>query len=310
VLTNESLTSFVDTSNEWIVSRTGIAERRILERDRRTSDLAIEAARRALEAAGVCPERVDLIIVATSTPDTIFPATASLVQHSIGATRAGAFDLSAACSGLIYGMAVGAQFVMSGMYETVVVIGAETMSRLLDWSDRSTCVLFGDGASAVVIQPCAEGHGFLSFCLGSDGSGADLLKVEWGGGQAGFQSDLVTQGSNVLRMAGKEVFRFAVNVIGTAAARALEQAGLTMDDVDLFIPHQANIRIIDTAAKRMGISPDKTFSNVEKYGNTSAASVGIALSEAVDAGRLKPGDTALLVGFGAGLTWGATVLRW
>jgi 3-oxoacyl-[acyl-carrier-protein] synthase III len=310
ILSNHDLERMVDTSDEWIKSRTGIAERRILEEGRSTSDLAAEASEKALASAGITGEDVDLVIVATCTPDMIFPATASLVQDRIGATRAGAFDLSAACSGLIYGMAVAAQFVSTGMYGTILVVGAEALSRIVDWTDRSTCVLFGDGASAVVIQPVADASGFLSFYLGSDGSGGDLLKIEAGGSRLSPSCRTVQDGQHFIKMNGSEVFRFAVTVVADAGHAALRRAGLTIKDVDLFVPHQANNRIVDSAARRLGIDPEKTFSNVERYGNTSAASIGIALAEASQTGRLKRGDTALLVGFGAGLSWASAVLRW
>ncbi|HET6386897.1 MAG TPA: beta-ketoacyl-ACP synthase III [Armatimonadota bacterium] len=310
ILNNHDLEKMVDTSDEWITSRTGISERRILEDDRSTSDIAAEAAQNALVSAGVRADQVDLVIVATCTPDMIFPATASLVQDRIGASKAAAFDLSAACSGLIYGMAVASQFVATGVYNTVLVIGAEALSRITDWTDRSTCVLFGDGASAVVIQPTPEGRGFLSFYLGSDGSGGEFLKIEAGGSRRPASLATVQERRHTIKMCGAEVFRFAVTVIPEAAQIALDRAGLTIEDIDLFVPHQANDRIIDSSARRLGIPSEKVFSNVRLYGNTSAASIGIALSEARDTGRLKTGDAVLLVGFGAGLSWASSVLRW
>ncbi|MCA1597117.1 MAG: ketoacyl-ACP synthase III [Chloroflexi bacterium] len=310
ILTNHDLEKMVETSDEWILTRTGISERRILEEGRTTSDIATEAAERALASAGIPGEAVDLVIVATCTPDMAFPATASLVQHRIGAARAGAFDLSAACSGLIYAMSVAAQFVESGAYNTVLVVGAEALSRITDWTDRSTCVLFGDGAAGVVIQAVPEGQGFLSFCLGSDGSGADLLKVQAGSFPLRPGSEPAGEGRPFIRMAGNEVFRFAITIVAEAGKAALQRADLSVEDVDVFVPHQANTRILDSAAKRLGIDPEKVFSNVNRYGNTSAASIGIALLEAYETGRLKPGAAVLLVGFGAGLSWASAVLRW
>ncbi|MDQ2732590.1 MAG: ketoacyl-ACP synthase III [Armatimonadota bacterium] len=310
VLTNHDLEKMVDTSDEWIFSRTGISERRILEDGRTTSDMALEAAERALRSAGVAADSVDLIIVATCTPDMIFPATASLVQDRLGATRAAAFDLSAACSGLIYAMAVASQFVSGRVYDTVLVIGAEALSRITNWTDRSTCVLFGDGAAAAVIQACPADRGFVSFYLGSDGSGGELLKVEGGGSRLPTSLETVRCGQHTIQMAGKEVFRFAVNIVVDASLAVLKKAGLSVGDIDLLVPHQANIRIIDAAVKKLGISPEKVLSNVDRYGNTSAASIGIALVEASEKGRLKRGDLALLVGFGGGLSWASTILRW
>ena len=310
VMTNHDLEKMVDTSDDWIFSRTGISERRILEPGRATSDMATEAANRALASGDVSPEQVDLIIVATCTPDMIFPSTASLVQDRIGAKHAAAFDLSAACSGMIYAMSVATQFVATRAYDTVLVIGAEALSRITDWSDRSTCVLFGDGASAAVIQAVPDGKGFLSFHLGSDGSGAEMLKIEAGGSRMPASAESVAGSCHTIKMAGNEVFRFAITIVAEAGRVALDLAGLTIDDVDLFVPHQANIRIIDSAAKRLGIPQEKIFTNVDRYGNTSAASVGIALAEASESGRLRPGDTTLLVGFGAGLSWASAVLRW
>ena len=310
VLSNQDIEKIVSTSDEWIRTRTGISERRILEEGQFTSDLATEAAERALRSAGVEPAQVDLVIVATATSDAVFPATASIVQHRLGALNAGAFDISAACSGLMYGLATGAQFVQSGTFETVLVIGAEAMSRILDWSDRSTCILFGDGASAAVIQRAPAGHGFLSFSLGSDGSGANLLFLEPCDCAGLATDDHAVVNRSAIRMNGSEVFRFAVKIMVDAAHTALKKAGLGMEDVDLFVPHQANIRILDAATRRMGIDSQRTFSNVDRYGNTSAASIGIALAEAAAGGHLKQGDLALLVGFGAGLSWGSAVLRW
>lgn len=310
VLSNRDLEQIVETSDEWIVSRTGIRERRIAGPDEKTSDLAAAAGSRALEAAGVQPEEIDLLIVATITGDHAFPATASLVQQSLNLRRAGAFDLSAACSGFIYALAVGSQMIASGMYRHILVIGAETLSKVVNWSDRGTCVLFGDGAGAVVLGPVADGEGFLSFDLGSDGSGADLLIVDEGG-----KGHPLTTGSDAdlhesIRMAGAEVFKFAVRVIDESTRRSLARAGLTVADVDCLVPHQANSRIIESASKRLGIAPERVFSNVARYGNTSAASIPIALDEAVAQSKILPGDIVALVGFGAGLAWASCAMRW
>lgn len=310
VLTNEDLERIVETNHEWIVSRTGICERRIAAPGEVTSDLAARAARRALEDAGVEAADLDLIIVATVTADHPFPSTASIVQHRLGAVKAAAFDLGAACSGFIYALATGAQFVQTGLYRNVLVIGAETLSRITNWRDRATCVLFGDGAGAAVLGPVPEGSGLLSFDLGSDGAGADLLVVNKGGWghplTTGSEEELV----HSIQMAGGEVFKFAVKVIEESTRRAVERAGLTLDQIDCLIPHQANIRIIDAAAKRLGLTEDRVFHNVARYGNTSSASIPLALAEARAAGRLRPGDTAALVGFGAGLAWASCVVRW
>jgi 3-oxoacyl-[acyl-carrier-protein] synthase-3 len=322
VLTNFDLEKMVDTSDEWIRSRTGIRERRLAADDQSTADLAEEAARRALRDAGIGPEDVQLIIVATCTPDYQFPSTASLLQDRLKCSCA-AFDLGAACSGFVYALIVAQQFVSSGAAQTVLVVGAEVLSRVTDWSHRNTCILFGDGAGAAVVQAVPAGYGVLGYDLGSDGSGGDLLKVEisktpvfpgttvtaWGA--SGTDGHIDPQDhARYITMDGKEVYRFAVNVMGESALRAIEKCGITTDDIDLFVPHQANVRIIDAAARRLHLAPEKVFVNVQKYGNTSAASIPIALCEARAAGRLKPGDTIVMVGFGAGLTWASCVLKW
>ncbi len=310
VIGNQELERIVETTDEWIVSRTGIRQRHIAAPGETTYGLGVEAGRRALLQAGIEPEELDLVIVATVTPDYPFPATASLVQHHVGATRAAAFDLGAACSGFIYALAVATQFVQTGFYRRILVVGAERISRIVNWTDRGTCVLFGDGAGAAVVGPVAAGAGFFSFDLGSDGSGAELLVVK-GGGQGHPE---VTGGDGALpesiRMSGSEVFKFAVRVMDESTRRVLDRAGLQISDVDLLVPHQANSRIIEAAAKRLGMPQERVFSNVDQYGNTSAASIPIALAEAVEQERLRPGHTLALVGFGAGLSWAASVLRW
>ncbi len=268
--------------------------------------MGIQAARSALDVAGVDPETIDLVVVATCTADMIFPSCASQVQHGIGAYRAGAFDVNAACSGFVYALATASQFIASGAYQRVLVVGTEVFSRILDWTDRSTCVLFGDGAGALVLEASEEGDGLLSFVLGSDGAGAELLYVPGIGRPDPAREMVACQ----LRMNGPEVFRFAVKVMEDAAREAALRAGLHLQDIDLFIPHQANQRIIKTASRGLGIPPERVFTNVERYGNTSAASVPIALAEAADLGMLQPGQHVVLVGFGGGLSWASAVVRW
>lgn len=296
VLTNQELEKMVDTSDEWIVTRTGIRERRLAADDENTSQLATYAAQKALAAAALGPEEIDLIIVCSITPDGPFPATACLVQAALGAEKAAAFDLSAGCSGFAYGLAVGSQFIETGTYKHVLVIGAEKISKITDWSDRTTCVLFGDGAGAAVLGPVPEGYGFLASSLGADGQGGCFLELN--------------KETSCIRMDGRDVFKFAVRVMSEVPLELLNKAGLTEEDVDLFIPHQANVRIIDAAAKRLALPREKVYVNVERFGNTSAASIPIALDEVVKQGLLKDGDTLLTVGFGAGLTWADNIMRW
>lgn len=310
VVSNKELETMVETTDEWIVDRTGIRERRIAKNEEATSDLAVEAARRALESAGVEPHEVDLIIVATATPDHVFPATASLVQDRLGCPKAGAFDLSAACTGFMYALVSGAAFISSGTFKTVLVIGAETMSKLLNWKDRSTCILFGDGAGAVVLREVPRGYGLLASYLGSDGSGGPLLQVPAGGSRMPNCHQTLDASLQCLHMNGREVYRFAVRIMGEAALEVVKRAGLERKDIDLFIPHQANIRIIEAAAKRLGLPMDKVLVNVDRYGNTSSASVPIALDEAIRSGRLISGNNVVMVGFGAGLSWGAVTFKW
>lgn len=310
VLTNKDLEKMVDTSDEWIVSRTGIRERRIAAPDQASSDLAYEAAVRALDSANVKPEDVDLIIVATVTPDTSFPSTANLIQDRLGAKKASAFDLAAACTGFLYGIATGTQFIQNGLYRYVLVIGVECLSKITDWTDRNTCVLFGDGSGAAVLGPVEDGYGFLSFDLGSDGSGGELLKLPAGGSRNPASEQTVKDRMHYLYMAGGDVFKFAVRTMGTSADAAIQKAGLTKQDIDFLVPHQANIRIIDSAVKRFGLPMDKVVVNLDRFGNMSSASIPVALDEAVRDGRIKEGDNLVLVGFGGGLTWGASVLKW
>jgi len=310
ILTNADLEKMVDTSDEWIVSRTGIKARRIAAKDEFTSDLAAKAALRAMKTGGVTPDQIDLIIVATITPDMPFPSTACLVQQKIGATRAAAFDIEAACSGFIYSLEIGQQFIMSRTYDTVLVIGAEKLSSIINWNDRNTCVLFGDGAGAAILQNRPQAHGLLTTCISADGGKADLLCMPGGGSRCPATPESLSAGLHYLRMDGKETFKSAVNAMLSAAKEALRRCELDITQIKCVIPHQANRRIIDAVAERLGATPEQLFVNLEKYGNTSAASVAIALDEAVQSGRIHRGDLVLLVVFGAGLTWGAAVIEW
>ncbi|MDF2657395.1 MULTISPECIES: beta-ketoacyl-ACP synthase III [Paenibacillus] len=310
VLTNKELEQMVETNDEWIVSRTGISERRIAAKEQASSDLAYEAALEALGNAGLSAEELDLIIVATVTPDMSFPSTACVLQSRLGAKNAAAFDLSAACSGFIYGLANASGLISSGMYKNALVIGAECLSRITDYTDRNTCILFGDGAGAVVIGQVPEGRGFQSFVLGADGSGGELLKARAGGSRDPITREVLDEKRQFIYMAGKEVFKFAVKIMGSAAEEALVKAGIDKSEIDLLIPHQANIRIIQSALERLELPEEKCVVNINRYGNVSAASIPIALAEAARENRINPGDKLLFVGFGGGLTWGASVLVW
>ncbi len=312
VITNHDLEQIVETSDEWIRSRTGIEERHVAADPKETtSSLAVAAARRALAVADVPPSKIDLIICATTTPEYSFPATACLVQNALGATNAGAFDLSAACSGFVYGLSMARGHIIAGDAEYVLVIGAETLSRIVDWTDRETCVLFGDGAGAVLVAASEVPGGILATELGSDGSGGDALILPGGGSAMPTSLETVSSGQHYVKMDGKAVFRFATRVMATATRRVLERAGYTPAEVDLVVPHQANLRIIQNSVlNQLKIPEDKVFVNLQKYGNTSTASIPIALCEAIEAGRLKPGYKVVFVGFGAGLTWAACALDW
>ena len=310
VLTNAELEKMVETSDDWITSRTGIKERRIAAENEFTSDMAAQAALRAMQNGAILPDQIDLIIVATITPDTLFPSTACLVQQKIGARRAAAFDVEAACSGFIYALEIGQQFIMSRTYTTVLVIGAEKLSSIVNWKDRNTCVLFGDGAGAAILQHRPDAHGLLTACMGADGSQADLLCMPGGGSRCPATLDSVSAGLHYLRMDGKETFKNAVNAMLTAGQEALRRCELDISQIKCVIPHQANRRIIDAVSDRLGVKPEQVFINLHKYGNTSAASVAIALDEAVQTGRIVRGDLVLLVVFGAGLTWAAAVIEW
>lgn len=310
VVTNQDLAKTVDTSDEWITSRTGIKERRIAADDEHTSHLAAKAAQDALNKGGVKAEEIDLIIVATITPDMLFPSTACLVQQIIGANNAAAFDLEAACSGFVYALEIGQQFIMSRTYNTVMVIGAEKLSTIIDWEDRNTCVLFGDGAGAAILQNLPDSHGLLTAIMGADGGKGGLLCMPAGGSKIPASEASLRDRLHYLRMDGRETFKNAVNAMCRAAREVLERCHLSVDQIDHIIPHQANQRIIDAVGDRLGATKEQLFVNLEKYGNTSAASVAIALDEAATSGRLKRGDLILIIVFGAGLTWGAAVIEW
>jgi len=309
VLTNQQLEEMVDTNDEWIVQRTGIRERRITDANTATSDLAIQAARQALENAQVAPEDLDLIIVATVTPDHAFPSTSCLLQRELEAWGAAAFDIEAACTGFIYCLSIADQFIKSGTYRTVLVLGAETLSKITDYTDRNTCILFGDGAGAAVLQ-AGEEPGLMAVEIGADGRGGELLVQPAGGSRNPASTETVKNRQHFIKMAGREVFKFAVRIMVESSKRVLEQAGISGQDLALLVPHQANLRIIDSACKRLAVDPEKVVVNLDRYGNMSAASIPIALSEAAQQGRIASGDHVLLVGFGGGLTWGAAVIKW
>ena len=309
VITNADLEKTLDTSDEWIVARTGIRERRIVEEGETTSSMSVAAGQRALEKAGISPGELDLIIIASSSPDYLTPPVSSQVQHAIGATRAAAFTLVTGCTGFIYALSTAQQFIATGTYKTVLVIGAELLSRFIDWTDRSTCVLFGDGAGAVVLKATDTPSGVLACILGSDGSGAEHLILPAGGSAHPPSLETIERNMHTVRMNGPEVFKFATRILGQALRQVIRQAGLKTDDIDLFIPHQANIRIIESAAKFAGLPEKKIFVNIHKYGNTSAASIPIALAEALDEGRATFGSTLAFVAFGAGLTWASAVVK-
>jgi len=310
VITNDDLSKMVDTSDEWIRTRTGIRERRIVEDDIATSDLCTEAAIKALEDAKVDPKDIDLIIVATVTPDMAFPSTACIVQKNLGATNAAAFDMSVGCSGFLYGLATGTNFIKAGAYKKVLVIGAEVLSKIMDWEDRSTCVLFGDGAGACVLERCEEGLGILSYNLGADGENGHFLTQPAGGSRMPSSIETVEKRLHYIHMDGREVFKFAVRVMEKASIEALKEVDMELEDIDFLIPHQANIRIINSAAKRLKVPKDRVYVNLDRYGNMSSASIPIALEEAYREGLINKGDNILMVAFGAGLTWASVILKW
>lgn len=310
ILTNDELARTVATDDGWIQSRTGIRERRIAAQDQTSATLAYDAALKALEVAHLLPMDLDLIIVSTSSPEYLFPATACLVQDWLGAKKAGAFDLLAACSGFIFALNIATQAIRSGSMKNALVIGSETLSRIVNWNDRNTCILFGDGAGAFVLQAREERGGVISAVMRSDGSGGDLLSVPAGGSHNPASIETVTNGKHFIHMNGREVFRFATRVIAQSTEEAVEEAGLTKDEVDLVIPHQANLRIIEAAMRNLDIPMDRCVVNLDRFGNTSTASIPIATCEALQQGRLKAGDKVVFVGFGGGLTWGSAVAIW
>ena len=310
IVTNADLSRIVDTSDDWITTRTGIKERRIAAKDENTSDMATKAALKAIEQAKISPREINLILVATATPDMLFPATACFVQKKLGATNAACLDISAACAGFLFGIEIAQQFITSHTHDTVLVIGAEKLTSITNWTDRNTCVLFGDGAGAAILRHRGSTHGVISTHIGSDGKYTDILFMPGGGSRCPITRENVDLNLVTIHMIGKEVYKQAVTAMLSAAKKALEQAGLSIHDIACVIPHQANVRIIDAIADRLGISRDKMFVNVDRYGNTSAAAVAIALDEANRSGRIKPGDYVLMVVFGGGLTWASTIIEW
>jgi 3-oxoacyl-[acyl-carrier-protein] synthase-3 len=310
IMTNDDLAEFVDTNDQWIRERTGIRERRIAKDTDFPSTLAVDASISALKIANLRPTDIDLIICSTSTPEYIFPATACLIQDQLGATKAGAFDLLAACSGFIYALNMGAQAIRSGSIKSALIIGSETLSRFVNWKDRNTCILFGDGAGAFVLQASERPGGVLSAVMHSDGSGGDLLTLAGGGSHYPASESTLHEGKHYIQMDGKEVFRFATRVMASATLEALDAAGLTVDEIRWVVPHQANIRIIEAAARGLKLPMDRFIVNLDRYGNTSTASIPIAMVEAIEKGQIKNGDKFVMVGFGAGLTWGALAAEW
>ena len=309
ILTNAEIEKIVDTSDEWIRTRTGIRERRIAAKDQATSDLALPAAQEALKNAGLTPKDLDLIIVATTSPDMLFPSASCFLQAKLGAT-CGAFDLAAACSGFAYALSVAEGFVKSGIHMNVLVVGAETITRFVDWKDRSTCVLFGDGAGAAVVSRSRDGHGILASHLGADGTQSEILQIPAGGSRMPPSAESVANGLHYIRMDGRALFKIAVKTMEQAVLKVLEHEKLHVKDINCLIPHQANNRILQAVAERLEIPSEKVFINVDRYGNMSSASTVIALYEAVKSGVVKKGDYVVLVAFGGGLTWGASLIKW
>jgi 3-oxoacyl-[acyl-carrier-protein] synthase-3 len=310
ILTNEELSRTVDTSDEWITTRTGIKQRRIAAKDEHTSDMAAKAALQAIEQAKISLAEIDLILVATATPDMLFPATACFVQKKIGATNAACLDISAACAGFLFGVEIAQQFITSHTYDTVLVIGADKLTAITNWTDRNTCILFGDGAGAAILRHRGGSHGVISTHIGSDGQYTDILFMPGGGSRCPITRENVDLNLQTIHMIGKEVYKHAVTAMLSAAQKALEQAGLRIEDIACVIPHQANMRIIEAIADRLRIPVERFYVNLDRYGNTSAAAVAIALDEANRSGRIKPGDYILMVVFGGGLTWASTVIEW
>ena len=309
VLTNDELATMVETSDEWIIERTGIRERRMASADEALSDVSLPAARDALEQAGVDPASIDLLIVATVTPDMAFPSTSAIMADQLGMKTAAAYDLSAGCTGFVYAVAQAHSMVSAGLANRALVVGGDLLSKIVDWGDRSTCVLFGDGAGAVVLERVPQG-GFLGFELGADGSGGPQLYMPAGGSRMPTTAETVAEGEHFVKMNGREVFKFAARVLVESAEKVLANSGVSVDDVDVYVPHQANVRIIDHARKKLGISEERTVVNVDRYGNTSSGSIPLALADAVADGRLRPGELVLMTGMGAGLTWGSALIEW
>ncbi|MCJ8342932.1 MAG: ketoacyl-ACP synthase III [Cetobacterium sp.] len=310
IMTNYEFEKIVDTSDEWIKTRTGIEERRFAAPDQGASDLAVEASKKALKAANLNPEDIDFIILATGTPDYLIQNTACLVQEKLGAVNAAAVDINAACSGFVYGLTMGSSLIKSNMYKRILVIGTEVLSRAIDMEDRNTCVLFGDGAAAAILSEVEEGYGILSHYLAAEGEDGGALRTPAGGSKTPVTSEVLEKRENFLKMKGQEVFKFAVKALPKATLGAMESANITPEDISMVFPHQANVRIIEAAAKRIGISVDKFYLNLNKYGNTSSASIGLALGEALEKGLVKKGDVIALTGFGAGLTYGSLIVKW
>jgi 3-oxoacyl-[acyl-carrier-protein] synthase-3 len=309
VLTNDELATMVDTSDEWIRSRTGIRERRVASPEQAMTDIALPAARRALEQAGADAAEIDFLVVATVTPDTMFPTTSALMADALGAPQAAAYDLLAGCTGFMYALAQAYGMVASGLSHKALVVGGDVLSKIVDWTDRSTCVLFGDGAGAVVLERVEEG-GFLGFELGADGGGGEHLALPGGGSRLPTTADTVAARRHFVTMNGREVFKFATRVMVSSAEAILAECDETMDEVDVYVPHQANVRIIDHATKKLGVPDEKTVVNVDRYGNTSSGSIPLALADGSDDGRIEPGKLVLMTGMGAGLTWGSALIRW
>ena len=311
ILSNQELEKMVDTTDEWILSRTGIRERRILDADKASSDMGAEAVKKLLAQRGIGADEIDIIIVATITPDMFFPSTGNLIQQKIGATKAWSFDISAACSGFVYALSIGSQFIEGGRYSKVVVVGADKMSSITNYKDRNTCILFGDAAGAVLLEPSPdEQTGLMDYILYADGTGVDYLYLKAGGSKYPASIETIENEWHYLYQDGKAVFKYAVQGMSDVSAEILEKNGLTGKDVKLFVPHQANLRIIDAATKRMGLDPEKVCINIDRYGNTTAATIPLALSEAYQEGRLQKGDVVVLATFGAGFTWGSCLVRW
>ena len=310
VLTNHDLEKMVDTSDEWIFTRTGIRERRVVANGQVTSDLGAEAARRALANAGVRPEEVSLLITATITPDYFFPSTSCMIQQKIGAVNTGGFDLSAACAGFVYAVIMAGRLIESDPKQTALVVGAETLTKVTDYTDRTSCILFGDGAGAVVMRACSDGRGLMASEYGIDGSGGDYMKLPAGGSAMPASERTIRERLHYMRVRGRETFKFAVIKMADLVQAALRDSGLTMDDVALIVPHQVNVRILQAAAERLDVGMDKIYCNIDRVGNTSAASVPIALDEAAKSGRIRKGDIVVMVAFGGGVSWSSAVVRW